>query len=280
MTPPLKPTLAKVTGERQDRINTLPVELQRVIFGYLLPSHRPDQGLQPELLISKKPPHALYQLAATCRSLDQQLQSWAQHWLKSHAAITKYKQSRDTQPGRRFLTGKHGLLFWIKRRCVFCGKQTHRSAILANGLRCCIVCDQEQWPDKITKTKAKEEYNLRDHHLLPRYYHHPSYAKLAKLGITSGIIEPRYGTCQVANVMTTMFLLSDVQRLAEAIHGNFEMHLARRKREAKLDAQDREETGAGVEGAGTGLDASMTQAEVTVDELVVENEPVSFHLGA
>ncbi|KAK0849573.1 hypothetical protein LTS02_013543 [Friedmanniomyces endolithicus] len=76
--------------------------------------------------------------------------------------------------------------------------------------------------------------------------------------------------------MTTMFLLSDVQRLAEAIHGNFEMYLARRKREA----EDRKETGAGIEGAGTEPDASMTQAEVTVDELVVENESVSFHLGA
>ncbi|KAK0277488.1 E1 ubiquitin-activating protein [Friedmanniomyces endolithicus] len=220
--------------------------------------------MQPELLISKKPPHALYQLASACRGLDKQLQSWAQHWLKSHAVITKYKQSHDTQPGRRFLTGKHGLLFWIKRRCVFCGKQTHRSAILANGLRCCIACDQWQWPDKITKTQAKEEYDLREHHLFPRYHHHPSYAKLAKLGIPSGIIVPRYGTCQVDNVMTTMFLLSDVQRLAEAIHGNYEMYVARRKREA----QDREETGAGGEGVGAELDASMMQAEVTVDELV------------
>ncbi|KAK0942390.1 hypothetical protein LTR29_006154 [Friedmanniomyces endolithicus] len=70
--------------------------------------------------------------------------------------------------------------------------------------------------------------------------------------------------------MTTMFLLSDVQRLAEAIHGNYEMYVARRKREA----QDREETGAGGEGVGAELDASMMQAEVTVDELVFGGEAV------
>ncbi|TKA61579.1 hypothetical protein B0A55_11619 [Friedmanniomyces simplex] len=268
--------IVDLPSEPKDHLTALPPELKHVIFEHLLPSHRPDKELQTEVL----------------------------HWLKCHAAITGYKKSYDTQQGRRHLTGKQGLLFWVKRRCVFCGKQTQRSAILANGLRCCMSCDKEQWPEKITKTKAKEEFDLRDHHLLPRHHLlHLPHATVPKLGTPSGITKPRYGTFRVANVMTTMFLLSDVRRLAEKIHGDLDTHLKRRKLEAEDRKQKKElrmeakrnsdlewmkmhepfryakETGGSIDEAGRELQALMTQAGLTLEDVKLGGQALRCYFG-
>jgi hypothetical protein len=97
-----------------------------------------------------------------------------------------------------------------------------------NGFHCCKDCDEAQWPDKITKSAAREEYHLTDHHLLPHQQRTPISAKmLAKH--PGGLPTLRYGTCMTAGVPTTFFLREDVEALAILAHGDLKAHLAKRK---------------------------------------------------
>ncbi|KAK4574719.1 hypothetical protein LTR86_001560 [Recurvomyces mirabilis] len=217
--------------EPKDSLTILPPELLHLIFEYVFPTHIQNIAfLQEDALVRlKKTPHDLEKLAATCHALRDQLDAWARHWVKSHAEITRYKplKNQKKESSRRMLRGKGGLLTWKAKHCIFCGKYCSRSAILSNGFRCCTKCDLEHWPDKITKTQAKEEFNLRDHQLLPQQ-HSPV---LVKHGANK-FARLRYGTYMTSNIRTTMFLREDVKRLAEAIHGDVEAHMAAQRRAA------------------------------------------------
>lgn len=153
----------------KDHLSSLAPELQHMIFDHLLPSHEPDKAFDdldrapPPTPKTKKQPntHPLDYLAATSKALRDEVNEWALHFLAQHKEITKYRhfKTEKIQQRRDFLRGRHGLLTWMERHCVFCGNKSSRSAILMNGLRCCKKCDKEQWPDKITKVSG---LNLSD----------------------------------------------------------------------------------------------------------------------
>lgn len=150
--------------------------------------------------------------------------------MTKHGDITKYKSLKTAkfQARRNFLRGRGGLLTWSEKNCVFCGKKSSRSAILMNGLRCCAPCDKEQWPEKITKSEAKKQYDLKDHHLLPAKDFAPALAKLLAKH-PGGLPKLRYGTYISSNVATTMFLRKDVEALAKFAHGDLKEHLDKKQ---------------------------------------------------
>ena len=160
-TQPHSPTTSKMANREQDHLTRLAPELQHMIFGYLLPSHEPDKAFETEPSKDEKKgcTHSLDYLAATCKALRDEVNEWALHFLAQHKDITKYKpfKTNRIQQRRDFLRGRHGLLTWADKHCVFCGNKSSRSAILMNGLRCCSKCDKEQWPDKITKVRESLE---------------------------------------------------------------------------------------------------------------------------
>jgi hypothetical protein len=221
------------TTESVDYLSALPPEIQHLVFDHLFPVHEPDIAFETHSAARKLVgvPHPLDHVAASCRQLRQSVNAWAQHWLKAHAKITGYKdiKTNKARAKRAYLRGKGGLLTWAEKHCVFCGKASARSAIFISGLRCCMRCDKAQWPDKITKTAAKEKFDLRDHHLLPG--RHEQASSLPKHDIVFPKL--RYGTYFSSNVATTMFLTKDVQRLAQVVHGNVQTHMERRKAQSE-----------------------------------------------
>lgn len=215
----------------KDHLSALPPELLHMIISYLFPTHWPDKAFYTAGLASEKGYcHDLDYLAATKRALRAEVMDWAESLLKQHKDITKYRPSKIKRKQRNWLRGRGGLISWSARSCVFCGKSSSRSAVIMNGLRCCRDCDDIQWPGKITKTDAKNEYHLTEHHLLPHQDRTPISAKmLAKH--PGGAPKVRYGTCISVGVVTTLFLREEVKMLAKWVHGDLDAHLARREKQ-------------------------------------------------
>jgi hypothetical protein len=170
--------------------------------------------------------------AATCKLLRAEVMEFAKTFLRQHKNITRYESTAarmtTSKPRTKWLRGRGGLLWWADRNCIFCGKATTRTAILMNGFRCCKECDEAQWPDKITKSAARDEYHLTDHHLLPHQQRTPISAKMLARH-PGGLPKLRYGTCMTVGVPTTFFLRKDVELLASLAHGDLKAHLAKRK---------------------------------------------------
>ncbi len=149
-----------LTVQLKNHLTAMPTEIQHHIISYLLATHEPDKTSNDHKAarLSKSKPnvHALDCLAAACKSFQDEVNSWACIFLTKHKDITKYKPLKmaRSQAQRKLLRGRSGLLTWVEKHCVFCGWKCSRSAILMNGLRCCISCDKQQWPDKITKTEV------------------------------------------------------------------------------------------------------------------------------
>lgn len=129
--------------------------------------------------------------------------------------------------------GPHGLINYIAKHCVYCGKTSTRSATMMNGLGCCKDCDAKHWPDKITKTMAKTEYDLKEHQLTP----HDLVAK------RMGLPKLRQGTYMCQGMITTMFLRSEVVELARLVHGpgDLDAYLAQRQKEREERERKRRE---------------------------------------
>lgn len=219
----------------KDNLSVLPSELLHMIVAYLFPTHNPDKASE-EVSRRNGFHHDLDHLAATSRTVRGEVMYWAESFLRQHKSITKHKtpSAKPRSRQRNWLRGRGGLVTWSERYCVFCGKSSARSAIFMNAFRCCRDCDEIQWPDKMTKTNAKDEYHLMDHHVLPHQQRTPISAKmLAKH--PGGAPKLRYGTNWSVGVLTTFFLRKDVERLARYVHGDLETHLARRRvqREAR-----------------------------------------------
>lgn len=217
----------------RDHFTSLPAETIQQIASYLYASHVPDKAWQDTHFLTKPPskaPPDLLSLASTCKTLHQQTNNWAHHFLHQHRAITKYKDFKTAKAAAKQNPLKE-LLQWTSKSCVFCGKKSARSAILMNGLRCCRDCDREQWPDKITKTEALKKFALREHQILPGQHRQ---SKL--LAQYPGVPPLRYGTYLSAGVLTTMFLRHDVEAFAELAHGDLKGHLKKRE-EARLQRQ-------------------------------------------
>ena len=216
---------------RRDFLTGLPPELLHMIISYLFPTHEPDKAFHSSQgsLADDFSEHPLDRLAAASTSLRAQVMDWAESFVRQHRDINKYafhKKTTKSLAAQNWLRNRGGLLWWAHRFCVFCGKGTTRTAIMMNGLNCCKVCDNIQWPGKITKSAAKEQYHLTDHHLLPHKYRTPISAKM--LARYPGLPKLRYGTCMVSNMTTTMFMRKDVEALATLLHGDLRAHLAKR----------------------------------------------------
>lgn len=230
-----KDAAVDLMADPKDHLTALPPELLHSICDHLLPRHYPDAGfLYDPHMYFWDVPHPLKHLSATCRSLYGEVNSWALHFLRQHASITNYKdlKTKKLQRKRNFLVGKGGLIPWMNKHCIFCGKSSYRMAILVSGFKCCRPCDDKQWPNKITKTGAKEKYGLRDHHLLP-----PDSLSMAKMAVSprrpNHLPRIRYGSYVTSNISTTMFLEDDVRTLADAVHGDFAAHEKRKLEEAE-----------------------------------------------
>lgn len=254
------PVTIDLTTEGRDRLTSLPAELIHLVCDFLLPSHRPDIALIDGVCETGRPnSHPLDCLAASCLRMHLEVNSWAQHRLRQHASITRYKDLKSTklQSTRAFLRGKGGLLTWMEKHCVFCGKISARSAILMNGFRCCTKCDRQQWPDKITKTAAKTKYDVKDHQLLPHFYLFKQPDHLPRL---------RYGTYMSSNVPTTMFLEADVRRLADYVHGDWKQHMDEKHEAAERRKRVKESRTAESQAADRERAAQNTSFQVAVRE--------------
>ncbi|RMY78831.1 hypothetical protein D0863_00420 [Hortaea werneckii] len=270
-----KRPIVDLTTEPKDHLTSLPPELIHLICDYLFPEHYPDIAFHPNHNnYHSHKPHILENLAATCPTLHSTINTWALHFLRQHSQITQYRDlaKPQNQETRNFLraspnnhlsnsTSKPGqtnsnrkpplsLLPWKDRHCIFCGKPSQRHAILVSSFRCCSACDKREWPEKITKTRAKTEYYLSDQHLFPPVVSpsssltsnpptrdDPSNSTQREAGKKKkkeGKHERarnedqllrypprpiRYGSYISSNVATTMFLERDVRRLAEEVHG-------------------------------------------------------------
>jgi hypothetical protein len=206
----------------RDYFTALPPEVTQQIASYLYASHIPDKAYYPNSSAATISIDLL-NLASTSKTLHQQTNNWAHHFLHQYRTVTKYKDYKTAQAAARQRPLRE-LLQWSSKNCVFCGKKSSRSAILMNGLRCCRTCDREQWSEKITKTEAIKKYNLKEHQLLPSQHH----AKKL-LTLHPGLPMLRYGTYFSAGVLTTMFLKDDVETFAELAHGDLKGHLKKRE---------------------------------------------------
>ncbi|KAI6831023.1 hypothetical protein KC340_g7609 [Hortaea werneckii] len=315
-----KRPVVDLATETKDHLTSLPPELIHLICDYLFPEHYPDIAFHPNHNnYHTTRPHILENLAATCQTLRSTINTWALHFLRRHSQITKYRDLANPQKQgvRNFLrapinyhsnnnsAGRPGkttsskkpplsLLAWKETHCIFCGKPSRRHAILVSSYRCCSACDKREWPEKITKTRAKTEYYLGDHHLFPRAspsppslttsppnHHNPSPTSLMKERSrekkdgSSGEYGPplsraaapprpiRYGSYISSNVATTMFLERDVRRLAEAVHrvpnGGWDGYKERRAAAAEERRKKRAAGRAEREGGGGGSRADAIE---------------------
>ncbi|CAK4030371.1 Hypothetical predicted protein [Lecanosticta acicola] len=222
-------------------LTQLPSELLYNIFDYLFVRHQPDQL---SYHLDRPPPcdHELDKLAATCRSLRNEINDWAIHFLLQHQDITRYKPPKQTVKKDKTFNalrgrGAQGLLSWTERHCIVCGKNTQCWATLVNGLKCCRPCDKIFWPNKITKTNACKEYDLKDFHLFPRLYAGTAQILALRAKFPRGIPTIRYGTRDSAGVVAKMLLREDVRWLAGLHHGDLDTHLENRR--ARLEERRR-----------------------------------------
>ncbi|GIZ41212.1 hypothetical protein CKM354_000452500 [Cercospora kikuchii] len=226
-----------------DHLTALPSELLQNIISYLFPTHEPDKVLHRRA--PRTTPHDLERLSNTCRILHHEVHAWAQHFLLQHQSITKFKPPQNALPSAKrkkqptktptmsqtnYLRNRNrssqALLTWSTTKCTFCGKPSSRSAILMNGLNCCSTCDSTHWPDKITKTAALKEYDLKPYHLDTSLAEDWDPAQVAWIHRE----KVRYGVYICQGAPTTMFLRKDVAARAREVHGRWwKEHLARKK---------------------------------------------------
>ncbi|KAI9709559.1 MAG: hypothetical protein M1820_003319 [Bogoriella megaspora] len=189
----------------------------------------------------------LCELAAVSHRFHDLVESFCKTLLYLQDNIGNFKELKDQAdltniPGKPLRSKSPRRMVWYKwtlHHCIFCGKKSVRRAIFNNNVRCCQVCDRKVWPDKITMTSAMTQYDLRRQHLFKEVTH-----------AVQGHWEYRRPTLRMAQydsqgVLTRMFLIPDVVRLAESVHGNLEAHkkireerrrkILRRKQE---DAED------------------------------------------
>lgn len=232
-----------------DHLTKLPSEILHMIFDFLFCQHRPDRAFDHDdsiPIITSRCTHYLDYLSATSRSLRAELNDWAIHFLTSHSEITNFEMAKSTNKARTFnmLRGQKGLLTWARSHCIFCGKISSRRAIMMNAFKCCHKCDKVHWPDKITRTIARNEYQLKDHHLLARF--RPASVK-ERVVPKSPLPTIRYGTYLCVGVATTVFLRKDVERVATALHGDLKVYFAKRKANREDKAKQEGEKSGGKE---------------------------------
>lgn len=232
-----------------DNLTTLPSEILHMIFDEIFCQHKPNKAFDHDdsiPIITSRCTHDLDYLSASSRVLRAEINDWAIHFLTSHSDITNFQMAKSSDKARTFnmLRGRKGLLTWASKHCIFCGNASTRRAILMNGFKCCHKCDKVHWPGKITKTNARAEYQLKDHHLFP---HLRISSIKERIVPKSPLPTIRYGTYLCVGVPTTNFLRKDVERLATALHGDLEVYFAKRRatreeKARKSGAKDRSDS--------------------------------------
>ncbi|KAI5805906.1 hypothetical protein EDC01DRAFT_753691 [Geopyxis carbonaria] len=174
-------------------LDTLPLDIFFIILSYAQTTSAFGAG------------HAFLALANTSKPLQAVVDSYCTHELaKLHNArplsSPKPPFNKGPSPTRR-------LVRFRARHCEFCGAKTAETAKLYREIRCCRVCEKEQWPDKVTMTFATKNYNIPKEQLLKNVH---------------------YGQYMCYNVLTTIFLHADVKAYAETLHGPLPAFLARK----------------------------------------------------
>lgn len=245
------PQPSHATMHTTSPLESLPLELLDQICSYLFPTHDPmrghtrtsqndDRSFDPET-----PSHRIQEplncLAASSRTLLNAVESFSRTLLLRWQPMTKFRtlipptahlppklQTAVLKIAERIKLSHRGdLLRWRNSHCVWCGKKSLRKAVLCTGLGCCAKCDKLHWADKITKTKAKKEYNLLEHQLLPLQA-----GLKVEFGVVDGVPVIGFGTYMVEGTVATMFLRGDVERVADAVHGDWKVHMAERREKA------------------------------------------------
>jgi hypothetical protein len=232
----------------RDHLTALPHEILQNISSCLYASHTPDRELHQidahyaGTRYKQPQTRDLANLSRVSKTLYQQTNAWAHHFLHTHRDITKYRVYKTPKAAAKQLPALQKLLQWTSRNCVFCGKTSQREAILANGLHCCRGCDREQWPDKITMTEARKQYDFSVH------------GYLMGLGWTaqgpkqlSGLKKLRCGTYFCMGATTTMYLRKEVEAHVQAMRKQglepvWEKRAARRGRARVLKEKKLRET--------------------------------------
>lgn len=214
-----------------DHFTDLPTELKHNIMDYLHTSHFPDKAKLEIFGRYKAPTPDLLSLARVSKSIYAEVSSWANTYLLKHKKITKYREYKTAKAAAK-QRPLNKLLHFTNHNCAFCGKATKRTSILMNSLKCCTKCDKVHWPNKLTKTQAKQKYMLDEYILLP---------PLTRTGRNPpGFRRPRYGTYICQGVVTTMFDEADVVRFAELAHGGDLQAKMKKREQAKLERQRRQ----------------------------------------
>ncbi|GAB7338724.1 hypothetical protein MBLNU457_5440t2 [Dothideomycetes sp. NU457] len=167
------------------------------------------------------PGNALRWLGSTSVHLRSVVESYSASLLQLWADIVKiHPPPGNLHQTTSFVRAEY-LLGWIHHACVFCGiPQVDRRAVFANNLACCSDCDHDEWRDRIGQTEAKKTYNLTDAHLFD-YVNRPTHWPVLRFG-------PDYKNHSI----TIFFLREDLERLADAVHGDWKSHVNERKRKA------------------------------------------------
>ena len=203
-----------------DYLTPIPPEILQNIISYLLAEHNPDRTAEhyrPSRFEGPGPDHTLDFLAATCRTLRLEVMDFALHFRLQHGEIMKFKRGklRTAPKWRGFLRGPYGLIEFIHSYCVFCGKESVRWAVLANGLKCCRYCDKQQWAEKITLTEALKVFRLSRGDLISDSRYGAIATSMKRLSAKP----VRYGTYLYQGRLTVMFWRPGIEELAIKING-------------------------------------------------------------
>lgn len=141
----------------RDYISAMPSEVLNEIISYLARDHDPERAVKehssdPKISVS---PHALLSLSAMSRDFRDHVESFCHRELERNKSLYYFRSNDELEdekgPRRRSerLKGKpvtdtrcyrRELVTKLSWRCIGCNDFTGRSAVMANGLGCCVRC--------------------------------------------------------------------------------------------------------------------------------------------
>ncbi|GAB7362670.1 hypothetical protein MBLNU230_g2979t1 [Neophaeotheca triangularis] len=245
----------------KDFISKIPSEILDRILSYSVRDHHPDLGEKIKARHNdhgtefKEHPHVLLSLAAMSHHLKDHVESFCERQLRGNPGVyTRFAQVQDPLIIRKPKTVlrrsarveqmatpqapvyRRIFVLWIACYCLRCNRLVGNRATVANTVGICrSPCESEEFPGGlIGLSDAKTYYDLNAYMLLksrspgPRAKHSnlpviPYNTVWGGLGIFNG-----YG-------VKYNFLRSDVERIANLVHGDVEEHMKEKTR--KNDAR-------------------------------------------
>ncbi|KAF8539011.1 hypothetical protein BDD12DRAFT_805690 [Trichophaea hybrida] len=180
-------------------LETLPLDLHYHLLSYLdLP--------RPEL----RSAHPYLALSNVSKGLYSIVESYCTH------RLTRLRTCFPTTAPKLAARPKNSRRKYLQHtasRCRFCNRTTTAYSKLYTFIPCCAACDKREWPEKITLTKAKQKYGLKEEQLTSACH---------------------YGAYYCHNVYTRMFNEPEVRKLAERVHGDLDAYFrVKEERRAK-----------------------------------------------